>query len=392
MSLRAAGTAVDLWPPVGPRARPRAADAAALARYARDLAVDLVVLSDEWAIFAGASEACRAMDVPCFGPSAAAASFERRRSTGKQLLQRAGLPTPVWAKLADDDAVEAFASELGAWCVVKRDRHCGPTDVTIAPDPPTAREVATPLLAATADGDGVIVERFVDGVERSFQAWCDGERCVVWPPLRAYKHLHAGDFGPMTGGMGAVAAVPPPQPAAIDVAEQLFAPLLRTLRDERTPYVGALTLDAIFGEDGVSVIDVNCHMGDPETPALLSLVREPIAPIMLAAAGSHGIRPLSFSDEHAVAVTLAGSRYMNGRAPAGAEPDVAAIPRGHGIFISDAVLHGLRPSESRVASVVGTGPTIGLARAAAYDVVRDVVDVVPQLRFRTDIGQDVEDE
>ena len=94
---------------------------------------------------------------------------------------------------------------------MKTDRPVLGVGVEVAPD----RESALKFLEAAfrskslgSIGQGAIVEEFVEGIEVSAHAFCDGTDAVMMPFAQDHKRLLDGDTGPNTCGMGAVAPYP----------------------------------------------------------------------------------------------------------------------------------------------------------------------------------------
>jgi phosphoribosylamine--glycine ligase len=137
--------------------------------------------------------------------------------------------------------------------------------------------------------------------------------------------------------------------------------------------------------DGPAVVEFNCRFGDPETQAVLALLESPLGALLAAtAAGTLAdFGELQWSDGYAVTVVLAAENYPG-------RPRVGDVISGSEVA---GVLHAgtaRRPDGAivsaggRVLSVVGTGPGLPEARAAAYRVMSSVR--LPGSHFRSDIG------
>ena len=82
------------------------------------------------------------------------------------------------------------------------------------------------------------------------------------------------------------------------------------------PFRGALYAGLMLTADGPRLLEFNVRFGDPETQAILPRLREPIGPLLLAAAGGRLAAEFGSStsvradpDSVAVAVVLAASGY-----------------------------------------------------------------------------------
>jgi phosphoribosylamine--glycine ligase len=70
-------------------------DNSAIAELAHRLAVDLVVIGPEVPLVNGAADAIRALGIPVFGPSQAAAQLEGSKDFAKGVMRDAGVPTAM---------------------------------------------------------------------------------------------------------------------------------------------------------------------------------------------------------------------------------------------------------------------------------------------------------
>ena len=87
-------------------------DGTAVARLARELGVDLVVVGPEAPLVAGVADAVRDAGISCFGPSREAAAIEGSKSFAKDVMAAAGVPTAMAHVCTTEqeaaDALDAF--------------------------------------------------------------------------------------------------------------------------------------------------------------------------------------------------------------------------------------------------------------------------------------------
>ncbi|HET8642472.1 MAG TPA: phosphoribosylamine--glycine ligase [Pseudonocardiaceae bacterium] len=341
------------------------AEPAAVAQTARQWAADLVVIGPEVPLVAGAADAVRAAGIACFGPSRAAARIEGSKAFAKDVMAAAGVRT-AHAEIVDTTAgLDAALDRFGPRYVVKDDGLAAGKGVVVTGDLPTARRHAIRLLE---DGHPVLLESFLDGPEVSLFCLVDGHTVVPLLPAQDAKRVGDGDTGPNTGGMGAYAPLPwAPPSLADDVVRDVVRPVVDELARRGSPYSGLLYAGLALTCDGPAVVEFNCRFGDPETQAVLPLLRTPLGGLLHATAvGSlAGQPPLEWEDGAAVVVVIAAQGYP-GLPSLG---DVVTGADGPG------VLHaGTRRREDgavvssggRVLSVVGTGPDLAAAREDAY--------------------------
>ena len=91
---------------------------------------------------------------------------------------------------------------------LKADGLAAGKGVVIATDEEEARATLEDMIVGHRFGDApVVVEEFLEGVELSVLALCDGESALPLAPARDFKRIGEGDTGPNTGGMGAFSPV-----------------------------------------------------------------------------------------------------------------------------------------------------------------------------------------
>lgn len=358
-------------------------DPAAVAALATSWSADLVVIGPEVPLVAGAADAVRAAGIACFGPSAGAAQIEGSKAFAKDVMFAAGVPT-ARSELVDNPArLDASLSHFGPPWVVKDDRLAAGKGVVVTEDPEVARAHALSLLD---DGHPVLLESFLDGPEASLFCFVDGTTVVPLLPAQDFKRVGDGDVGPNTGGMGAYAPLPwAPASLVEQTVEHIVQPVVDELARRGVPYTGLLYAGLAITSEGPQVIEFNCRFGDPETQAVLALLRTPLSGVLFATAtGALADQPqLDWSPGSAVTVVLAAEGYP-GPPRSG---DVITGADGAG------VLHaGTRRKDDgsvvsaggRVLSVVGTGADVAAARDEAYERIKQVH--LTGAHYRNDIG------
>ncbi|HEY2220935.1 phosphoribosylamine--glycine ligase [Actinomycetospora sp.] len=356
----------------------------AVVDLARRWRADLVVVGPEAPLVAGVGDALREAGIPCFGPTAAAARIEGSKAFAKDVMASAGVPTAT-SEIVDTPArLDAVLERFGAPWVVKDDGLAAGKGVLVTSGYDDARAHAMTLLDS---GHPVLFESFLDGPEVSLFCCVDGTDVVPLLPAQDAKRLGDDDAGPNTGGMGAYAPLPwAPSSLVDDIVERIVRPVAAEMAARGTPFSGLLYAGLALTSTGPQVVEFNARFGDPETQAVLALLRSPLSSLLLATAtGRLGAEPApSWADGYAVTVVVAAEGYP-GSVRTG---EVITGADGHG------VLHaGTRRRDDgavvsaggRVLSVVGTGATLEDARADAYAIL-DAVHL-PGGHARTDIAR-----
>ncbi|RBM12956.1 phosphoribosylamine--glycine ligase [Prauserella sp. PE36] len=358
-------------------------DPSAIAALAGQWKADLVVIGPEVPLVAGAADAVRKAGIACFGPSAEAARIEGSKAFAKEIMAAAKVPT-ARAEVVDNPAnLDAALARFGPTWVVKDDGLAAGKGVVVTPDVEQARKHALMLLDG---GHPVVLESFLDGPEASLFCLVDGRTVVPLLPAQDFKRVGDGDAGPNTGGMGAYAPLPWAPPGLVDdVVASIVQPVVDELAARGTPFSGLLYAGLALTSDGPQVIEFNCRFGDPETQAVLALLRTPISGLLHATASGRLAEhpPLEWAEGAAVTVVLAADGYpgkpRTGDVITGGEAEgvlhAGTRRRDDGAVVS---------SGGRVLAVVGTGSDLEAARAQAYERVGRVH--LPGAHHRTDIA------
>ncbi|MFC3775074.1 phosphoribosylamine--glycine ligase [Mycolicibacterium holsaticum] len=360
----------------------------AVAKLARQIGADLVVIGPEVPLVLGVADAVRAAGIACFGPTRDAARIEGSKAFAKDVMAAAGVRT-ARSEIVDnparlDAALDRFGPPGGeaAW-VVKDDGLAAGKGVVVTTDRDVARAHAASLLDA---GHPVLLESFLDGPEVSLFCVVDGETVVPLLAAQDFKRVGNNDTGPNTGGMGAYAPLPwLPADVADRIVDEIVKPVAAELVRRGSSFSGLLYAGLAITSQGPAVVEFNCRFGDPETQSVLALLDSPLGQLLRAAATGTlaRLRPLKWRDGAAVTVVLAAENYPS-------RPRVGDVITGSE---ADGVLHAgtarrddgaVVSCGGRVLSVVGTGSDLAAARAAAYALIESIR--LPGSHFRSDIG------
>ena len=146
-----------------------------------------------------------------FGPSKAAAELESSKSFAKEIMIKAGVPTPKAEIFEDAVEAKAYVIAEGAPIVIKADGLASGKGVTVAMTVDEAVQAIDQCLVANRFGESgsrVLLEEYIEGREASVMAIVDGTTLVPLVVSQDYKRLQDGDQGPNTGGMGAISPTP----------------------------------------------------------------------------------------------------------------------------------------------------------------------------------------
>ena len=359
---------------------------AEMTQLATSLDVDLVVIGPEIPLVAGVADALRKKGFKVFGPDKDAARIEGSKAFAKDVMAAAGVKTAhaeALAPGASNDDIEAALNRFGPTWVVKDDGLAGGKGVVVTPDRDAAR---THIDAVHTAGNPVLLETFLDGPEVSLFCLVDGETVVPLLPAQDHKRVGNNDEGPNTGGMGAYTPLPwLPEDGVQRIVDEVCVPVAKEMVARGCSYSGLLYAGLAWGQDGPAVVEFNCRFGDPETQAVLALLKTPLGQLLASVAeGTLAEQPpLEWEDGYALTVVLAAQNYPD-------SPRTGDVITG---AENPAVLHAgtarnangeLVSAGGRVLNVIGTGPTLTDARDAAYAVLNTIS--LDGSHYRSDIA------
>ena len=368
-------------------------DIEALAALARAEKVALTIVGPEAPLVAGMVDRFNELNLPCFGPTAAAAQLEGSKAFTKDFLARHDIPTAAYQNFTDLEPALAYIREQGAPIVIKADGLAAGKGVIVAMTLEEAEAAATDMLAGGSFGEAgarIVVEEFLDGEEASFIVITDGETVLPMATSQDHKARDEGDVGPNTGGMGAYSPAPVVTPEIeARIMQEVIRPTLEGMKADGNPYLGFLYAGLMIMEDGTpKVIEFNCRMGDPETQPIMARLKSDLVDICLSTLeGDLDERDAVWDTRAALGVVMAAggypASYAKGKVISGLDD---ADSNTQKVFHAGTTTDGdnVVTSGGRVLCVVGLGHTVAEAAQDAYAAV-DKIDW-EDVYLRRDIG------
>ena len=162
-----------------------------------------------------------------------------------------------------------------------------------------------------ASGEKILIEEFLSGEEASVFAITDGNDFICLPSSQDHKRIGENDTGKNTGGMGAYSPAPIVTPNIMEeIVVRIIAPTLKALKNDGKAFIGCLYAGLIFTDKGPKVIEFNCRFGDPETQAVLPLLKGDFLRLLYSAAeGKIDKNIISYNGGASVCVVAASSGY-----------------------------------------------------------------------------------
>ncbi|MEK7615794.1 MAG: phosphoribosylglycinamide synthetase C domain-containing protein [Patescibacteria group bacterium] len=319
-----------------------------LAKYAKDFY--LTIVGPDQYLADGIVDEFQKKGLRVFGPTKIQAKIEWSKQFAKDLMQELQIPT---------------ARQL---------YKIGPGPVVIKKD-----GLALGKGVQIIDGP-LVIEEFLEGMEVSTHAFCDGKTFKMFPTSQDHKQIFDGDKGPNTGGMGTIAP-------AVDVdASEIVGKIVKKLH-----YKGVLYPGLMLTGDGPKVLEFNARFGDPETQSYMRLLKTDLVEIADACIdGTLDQIDIEWHLGAAATVVLAASGYpgevkkgdeITGIEEAQELPGVVVFPAG---MTNDELR---MTNGGRVLGVSAIGKDLKEALARAYEGVSKIH--FKGMQYRKDIGRKV---
>jgi phosphoribosylamine--glycine ligase len=377
----------------------KADDAASLASFVENSAVDLTVVGPEVPLAQGLVDVFAQRGLQIVGPAQAAARLESSKAFAKDFMRRHSIPTSHY-RVADSFAEAEEILKSGAFgdadgsVVIKADGLAAGKGVFVAANRREAFESVDQLRQGAAGAEAarqIVIEETLTGPEVSVLLFSDGRDYRLMPAARDHKRIGENDTGPNTGGMGTITDAGVIDTSTLDrVAREIVEPTLAGCRDEGFPFRGVLFIGLMLTPDGPRVLEYNVRFGDPETQSILVRLKTSLAQIFEAIGSSRlGELEVDWSREASACVVLAARGYPR-KPETGAKIEglERAAEREHvSIFHAATSVSGgdWLTAGGRVLGVTATGPHLDLALERCYGAVGEIH--WDGMQYRRDIGR-----
>ncbi len=369
-----------------------AEDLPRLLAFAREKQVEFTVVGPDNPLALGIVDLFQKNGLRIWGVNQQAAQFESSKVFSQKFMEKYGIPTASAGTFSEAGPARAFAAGLGR-CVVKADGLALGKGVLICNNAAEAVQAVDEIMVAKAFGAAgahVVIQEFLEGMEVSLHALCDGTTARMFPTSQDHKRALDGDLGLNTGGMGTYSPTPFLNETQLaDAAGKILDPFMRGCVAEGIDYRGILYPGIMLTKSGPKVLEFNARFGDPETQVYLTRLENDLVELLDASvSGTLGRHELKWSPLASVCVVLASGGYpgsypkgkvISGLDTANALPRTKVFHAGTASKDSQIVTNG-----GRVLGVTALGKDLKSAQAAAYAAVECIQFEGAQ--FRRDIA------
>jgi len=358
-----------------------AEDLPGLLAFAQEKKVDFTVVGPDNPLALGIVDLFQKNGLKIWGVNQKAAQFESSKVFSQKFMEKHGIPTAAAGTFSDALAAKRFTATLGGKCVVKADGLALGKGVLICANQAESEKAVDEIMvgkAFGAAGSRVVIQEFLEGMEISLHALCDGKTAKLFPTSQDHKRALDGDLGLNTGGMGTYSPTPFLTDAQLaGTACQILEPFMRGCVAEGIDYRGLLYPGVMLTKNGPKILEFNARFGDPETQVYLPRLKNDLVELLVASAdGSLGKMELKWKPEAAVCVVMASGGYpgnypkgkvITGLDAANALPQAKVFHAGTTLKDGQIVTNG-----GRVLGVTALGKDLKSAQAAAYAAVEKI--------------------
>ena len=370
-----------------------AEDLPKLLAFAQEKKIEFTVVGPDNPLALGIVDLFQKNGLKIWGVNQKAAQFESSKVFSQKFMEKYGIPTAAAGTFSDVVAAKQFCASLGGKCVVKADGLALGKGVLICANQSEAEKAVDEIMvgkAFGAAGANVVIQEFLEGIEVSLHALCDGKTAKIFPTSQDHKRALDGDLGLNTGGMGTYSPTPFLTDAQLaETARQVLEPFMRGCAAEGIDYRGLLYPGVMLTKNGPKILEFNARFGDPETQVYLTRLENDLVELLDASVnGTLAKHELKWKPAASVCVVMASGGYpgnyakgkpIRGLDDAAKLPDVKVFHAGTALKDGQIVTNG-----GRVLGVTALGKDLKTAQAAAYAAVEKIHFEGAQ--FRRDIA------
>ncbi|MGA2179865.1 MAG: phosphoribosylamine--glycine ligase [Verrucomicrobiota bacterium] len=358
-----------------------AEDLPKLLAFAQEMKADLTVVGPDNPLALGIVDLFQKNGRRIWGPNRKAAQFESSKVFSQRFMEKHGIPTARAGTFSDAALAKKFAASLDGKCAVKADGLALGKGVLICASVAEAARAIDEILVSKAfgaAGEKIVIQEFLEGMEISLHAICDGKTAKLFPTSQDHKRALDGDQGLNTGGMGTYC--PTPFLSEVELAEtgrRILEPFLRGGAAAGIDFRGILYPGIMLTQAGPKVLEFNARFGDPETQVYLPRLENDLVELLDASAsGTLDKIELKWSPMASVCVVMASGGYPGsyakgkpilGLAEAAKLPNTKVFHAGTAKSGNEIVTNG-----GRVLGVTAWAKNLKSAQAAAYAAVEKI--------------------
>jgi phosphoribosylamine--glycine ligase len=255
----------------------KATDIDGILKFVDENPMDMVIVTPDDPLALGLVDKLNEKKIRAFGPVAKAAELESSKAFSKNLMKKYKIPTGDFEIFDNAENALKYLKDKKYPLVIKASGLALGKGVIIVSDQAQAEKTIDQMMRNDmfgTSGHTVIIEEFLQGPEVTVLAFTDGNTIKTMPSSQDHKRALDDDKGLNTGGMGAFS---PSRHYTKDIEDycinNIFYPTIKAMKKEDRNFKGVIYFQMMLTKDGPKVIEYNARFGDPETQALLPLLK-----------------------------------------------------------------------------------------------------------------------
>ncbi|ASW42740.1 phosphoribosylamine--glycine ligase [Clostridium isatidis] len=362
-----------------------------LLKFALEKKIDLTIVGPEEPLVLGIVDEFKKHNLKIFGPNRKCAQLEGSKDFSKKFMKKYSIPTAKYKSYTDYEKAIGDLENYKFPLVIKADGLCAGKGVIICNFKDEAEVALKDILVNKyfgSEGNKVIIEEFLDGVEASLLCFVTNGKIIPLESAKDYKKIYEKDLGPNTGGVGCFSPNPLfTEELKASIRKNILNKIIVGFNEERLDFNGILFIGLMLVEGEAKVLEFNVRFGDPETEVIVPRLKSDIVDIFLKALdGSLSEEDLIWDDRVSLTVVLSSEGYPS------------YYKKGHEIIINELgssiiLFHNgtkhegekLLTDGGRVLSVTSLGETIDKAKKEVYKNIKKIK--FQGAYYRTDIGE-----
>jgi phosphoribosylamine--glycine ligase len=354
--------------------------------------IDLTIVGPEEPLVLGIADKFQEKGLRIFGVNKECARLEGSKDFSKRFMEKYNIPTAKYNSYTDlEKAIEGL-KDYSYPVVIKADGLCLGKGVVICNSEEEAITTLNNILKNKifgSEGEKVIIEEFLDGVEASLLCFVTEGKIIPMESAKDYKKIFDGDKGLNTGGVGCFS----PSPLfSKELDEKIEKNILNRisfgLENEHMDFRGILFIGFMIVDNEPKVLEFNVRFGDPETEVLMPRLKSDIVDLFQKTIdGDLKKEDLTWTEEKCVTVVVTSKGYPGDYEKGFEIKGTDTLDENIILFHNGTKYHDERliTNGGRVMSITSLGNSLDQARETIYNNINRIH--FNGIYYRKDIGK-----
>lgn len=358
-------------------------------KFALEENIDLTLVGSEELLAAGIVDKFKEKKLKIFGPDKKAAMLEGSKVYSKRFMNKYGVKTAEYEVFTNSTKALEYLEKTEFPVVVKASGLAAGKGVIIAQDMEEAREAVKEIMIDKKfnnAGDEVVIEEFLEGYEASILSFTDSKTILPMLAAKDHKKIGENETGLNTGGMGVISPNPYVTKETLEeFYKNILEPTLDGIKKEKMDFEGVIFFGIMITKKGIYLLEYNMRMGDPETQAILPLLKSDLLEIIESCFKKELYnQKFEWEEKYSCCVVAASSGYPKEYKK---EIEITFHENNNLVFFAgvEKLENKFLTAGGRVLNIIGIGENLELAREEAYKNIRKIY--FDGMYYRKDIGK-----